>query len=101
MSIDIAPQLDGVSGVSTRTDYSFSLSKRLWDDRLRITLGGSVTSTGQRLESSAVIDNASLEWRIVPTGSQYLRFFYERQYENILEGEVRKTGLGYGFRRKF
>ena len=101
VSIDIAPQLDGVSGVSTRTDYSFSLSKRLWDDRLRITLGGSVTSTGQRLESSAVIDNASLEWRIVPTGSQYLRFFYERQYENILEGEVRKTGLGYGFRRKF
>ena len=101
VSIDIAPQLDGMSGVSTRTDYSFRLSKRLWDDRLRITLGGSVTSTGQRLESSAVIDNVSLEWRITPMGNQYLRFFYEKQYENILEGEVRKTGIGYGFRRKF
>ena len=101
VSIDIAPLLDGMSGVSTRTDYSFRLSKRLWDDRLRITLGGSVTSIGQRLESSAVIDNVSLEWRIAPMGNQYLRFFYEKQYENILEGEVRKTGLGYGFKRKF
>ena len=46
-------------------------------------------------------DNISIEWRIAPGGSQYLRFFYDKNFESILEGEIRETGVGYVFRRKF
>ena len=101
VSIGIDPVFDGVSGVSTRTDYTFSLAKRLWNDRLRIIIGGSVTTNNQHIESDAIIDNISLEWRISPVGNQILRFFYDNHYENILEGEVREMGVGYAYRKQF
>ena len=82
-------------------DYSFSLAKRFWNDRIRIIIGGSVTTTGERIENDAVIDNISIEWRINPVGNQYLRFFYDKNYESILEGEIRETGVGYAYRRQF
>lgn len=101
VSIGIEPLQDGMSGVSTRTDYSFSIAKRIWNDRIRIVIGGSVTTSNERIDSDAIINNISIEWRIVPNGSQYLRFFYDKNYENILEGEIRETGAGYAYRRRF
>jgi hypothetical protein len=87
--------------VSTRTDYSFSIAKRLWHDRIRIVVGGSVTTSNERIEDNAIIDNISVEWRIKPNGSQYLRFFYDKNFESILEGEIREAGVGYIYRKQF
>jgi hypothetical protein len=101
VSVGIEPLPDGMSGVSTRTDYSFSIAKRLWNNRIRIIIGGSVTTSNERVEEDAVIDNISIEWRITPVGNQYLRFFYDTNYESILEGEIRETGVGYGLKRNF
>ena len=101
VSVGIEPLPDGVSGVSTRTDYSFSIAKRLWNNRIRIIIGGSVTTSNERIEDNAVIDNISIEWRINPVGNQYLRFFYDKNFESILEGEIRETGVGYAYRRRF
>lgn len=101
VSVGIEPLPDGVSGVSTRTDYSFSVAKRLWNNRIRIIIGGSVTTSNERIQEDAVIDNISIEWRINPLGNQYLRFFYDKNFESILEGEIRETGVGYAYRRKF
>ena len=101
VSVGIEPLPDGVSGVSTRTDYSFSIAKRLWNNRIRIIIGGSLTTNNERIESDAIIDNISIEWRISPIGNQYLRFFYDKNFESILEGEVRETGMGYAYRKKF
>ena len=101
VSVGIEPLPDGVSGVSTRTDYSFSIAKRLWDNRIRIIIGGSVTTSNERIMDNAIIDNISIEWRISPIGSQYLRFFYDKNYESILEGEIREIGVGYAYRRRF
>ena len=89
VSVGIEPLPDGVSGVSTRTDYSFSVAKRLWNNRIRIIIGGSVTTSNERIEEDAVIDNISIEWRITPIGNQYLRFFYDKNFESILEGDIR------------
>lgn len=101
VSVGIEPLPDGVSGISTRTDYSFSLAKRLWNDRIRIVLGGSVTTSNERIEENAVIDNISIEWRISPVGNQYLRFFYDQNYESILEGKIRVAGVGYVYQKQF
>ena len=101
VSVGIEPLPDGVSGVSTRTDYTYSIAKRFWHDRIRVIIGGSVTTSNERVASDAIISNISIEWRITPTGSQYLRFFYNTNYKSILEGEIRETGIGYAYRRKF
>lgn len=101
VSFGIEPLQDGVSGISTRTDYSFSVAKRFWRDRIRVVIGGSVTTSNERIEDNAIIDNISVEWRLAQGGNQYLRFFYDKNFESILEGEIRETGVGYVYRRRF
>ena len=83
------------------TGYTFSVAKRFWRDRLRIIVGGSVTTSNERIENDAIIDNVSVEWRITPNGNQYLRIFYDKNFESILEGEIREAGAGYIYRRQF
>lgn len=101
VSFGIEPLADGVNGISTRKDYSFSVSKRFWNDRVRVTIGGSVTTANERIQSDAIIDNISVEWRLSGNGNRYIRLFYDRNYESILEGMIREAGVGYVFRKQF
>lgn len=82
------------------TNYSFSFAKRFWNDRLTIIVGGEVNSGDNPEEENSFINNVSLEWRLTADGNRYLRLFYDKNYESILEGEITETGVGYVYRRK-
>ena len=46
------------------------------------------------------IDNMSLDYQLDQAGTHYLRLFHNKNYENLLDGEVIETGIGYVIRRK-
>jgi hypothetical protein len=87
---------------SKKTDYSFKFSKRFFSDRLNIIIGGKVSSDGgfTTNESGAYIDDVSLEWRLDDGGSRYVRIFHEKDYSNLIEGELDKNGAGIVLRKK-
>ena len=84
-----------------RTDYSFRYSQRLFNNRFQIVIGGKV-STGENAANDAesFIDNISLEYRLDRTGTRYVRLFYDKNYESVLEGEITETGVGLVLRKK-
>ena len=84
-----------------RTDYSFRYSQRLFNNRFQIVIGGKV-STGENATNNAesFIDNISLEYRLDRTGTRYVRLFYDKNYESVLEGEIPATGVGLVLRKK-
>lgn len=84
-----------------RTDYSFRYSQRLFNNRFQIVIGGKV-STGENATNDAesFIDNISLEYRLDRTGTRYVRLFYDKNYESVLEGEITETGVGLVLRKK-
>ena len=82
---------------ATRTDYSVKVSQRLFNDRMRVTLGGKISS-GQEVapgQNDAMINDVSLEYLFKSDGSTYARLFRKTNYENVLEGEVVESGIGY------
>ena len=81
-------------------NYSFSFAKRFWNDRLTIIVGGEVNSGDHPQNNQSFINNVSLEWKINDKGNRYLRLFYDKNYESILEGEITETGVGYIYKRK-
>jgi hypothetical protein len=87
------------SGGGQRTDYSFRFGKRFYNDRLRIMIGGKVSS-GDVRQKESFIDDASLEWRLNKAGTGYLKLFHDKNYQSILDGEVTETGAGLVLRRK-
>lgn len=91
---------DGSSG--KRTDYSFRFSKKLFNDRFRIVLGGKVSS-GQEAatdQNQAFIDDITLEYMLDQSGTRYLQLFHHTGYESVFEGEIVETGVGMVLRRK-
>ena len=89
-----------LSGEQT-TDYSFSFRKRFWGNRISIIIGGKI-STGKNAVNTGqtIIDNVSMEYRLDKNSSRYVRLFYNRNYESLLEGEVTEMGAGLLLRKR-
>lgn len=92
---------DRAANAGIQVDYTFRYSQRFFNDRVQINIGGKV-STGSNASNSveSFIDNVSLEYRLDASGTRYVRAFHDKNYENILEGEVTETGVGIVFRKK-
>lgn len=84
-----------------RTDYSFSYSQRFFNNRFQVVIGGKVSSGANATnDAESFIDNISLEYRLDRTGTRYVRLFYDKNYESVLEGEITETGVGLVLRKK-
>ena len=89
-------------GGGSRTDYSFRFAKRFYNDRIRVVLGGRI-STGENInngQAQPFIDNVSVEYRLDNSGSRYIKLFHNKNYESLLEGEIIETGAGVVLRKK-
>ncbi len=88
-------------GGETTTDYSFSFRKHFWGNRVSIIIGGKI-STGKNAVNTGqtIIDNVSMEYRLDKNSTRYVRLFYDRNYESLLEGEVTEMGAGLVLRKR-
>lgn len=102
-TLDLSFGMDNttLSSGQVQTDYSFKFSKRFWNNRLNIVIGGKV-STGAEVENqnNTFFDNVTFEYRLSQNSNKYLRLFYERDSYDWLEGYVGKYGGGFMWRRK-
>ena len=85
----------------THTDYSFKFAKRFLNNRLKLAVGGKVT-TGAELpggRNNSFFDNISLEYRLDDTANKYLNLFFENNSYDWLDGYTQKYGGGFIWRR--
>jgi len=92
--------LDG--STATTTNYSYTVSKSLLDDRFKIVVGGKYSTDANVDENFAqnLISDISFEYLLNDAGSMYVRLFRHTGYESILEGEITQTGVGFVVKRK-
>ena len=99
MSIDNTNTSDGM-----HTDYNFKFSKRLWNNRFSVNVGGKV-STGadidmQQGNNDMFFNKVELEYRLDRNASKYLRVFYDNNKYDWLEGPLGEYGVGFVWKRK-
>ena len=102
-TIDVNFSVDNTESASggTQTDYSFSFAKRFWNNRISLIIGGKVSSGGDAANTGqSIINNVSVEYRLDKSATRYVRLYYDRDTESLLEGEVMEMGAGVVFRRK-
>ena len=75
-------------------DMNISISKSFFKDRFRITIGSTLTDNPEINQTSGLLSNLSAEYKLTKDGNVLLRAFADRDYNNVLEGELYKTGLG-------
>ena len=98
LSIGMDNSMDATG--ATHTDYSFKFAKRFMNNRLKIAVGGKV-STGAELQqrNSSFFDNISLEYRLDDTANKYITLFYQNNAYDWLDGYSQKYGGGFIWRR--
>ena len=102
-SLDVSFGVDNSfnSNGTLHTDYSFKFAKRFWNNRLRIVIGGKLSSGADVVpQEQTFFDNVTFEYRLSPTSNKYLNLFYQRDSYDWLEGNVSRFGGGFMWRRK-
>ena len=102
-TVDLSVGLDNNTDAAgtTHTDYSFKFAKRFWNNRLKVQIGGKVSSgTEVQGQKQSFFDNVSMEYRLSPTSNQYVKLFYNQNVYDWLEGYTSEYGGGYIWRRK-
>ncbi|MBQ7191275.1 MAG: BamA/TamA family outer membrane protein [Paludibacteraceae bacterium] len=78
-------------------DMNISISKSFLKDKLRITLGSTLTDNPEVNKVNGLFTSLTADYKLTKDGNVMLRLFSQRDYNNIFEGELNKTGLGFRY----
>lgn len=86
-----------------RTQLDISASKRLFNNRLIVQMGGEVDIEGsdQGEGSTPMIGNVSLEYLLTENGRFRLKGFRKNEFESVIDGQLIVTGIALIFNREF
>ncbi len=103
-TLDLSVGIDNSTDASgsMHTDYSFKFAKRLWDNRLKIQIGGKVSSGSNEMmgQKNSFFDNVTMEYRLNQNATQNIKLFYKQNVYDWLEGYTGEYGGGFVWRRK-
>lgn len=84
--------------LENRTDLNVGVSKRLLNDRLKVTVGSNFELEGAGQpgrKASNIAGDIAVEYQLSRDGRYFLRAFRKNEYEVTLQGQVVETGLGF------
>ena len=104
-SLDLSVGIDNTTDASgaMHTDYSFKFAKRFLNNRLRVEIGGKVSSGSNAYaggQSNSFFDNVSMEYRLNQNATQNVKVFFQQNVYDWLEGYTSMYGVGFVWRRK-
>ena len=102
-SVDLSIGLDNNTDATgqSHTDYSFKFAKRFWNNRMKVQIGGKVSSGNEMQgQKQSFFDNVAMEYRLSPTSNQYVKLFYNQNVYDWLEGYTSEYGGGFIWKRK-
>lgn len=81
-------------------DMNIAISKSFLQDRLRITIGSTISDNPEVNKTNGLLSSITADYRILPKSQTTsppltlsLRLYSQRDYNNILEGELNKSGI--------
>ncbi len=75
-------------------DMNIAISKSLFKNRMRITVGSVISDNPEVNKTNGLFSKLSVDYKLTKTGNVLLRAFSQRDYDNIFEGELNKSGIG-------
>ena len=100
--IDTYTQGTSSGGEQTKTSLSYEVKKNLLNDRAKVEFSGIVSdASNQSHSSNTSLNNFSFEYRIDSAATKFLKVYNEHTYEDVFEGDVVKTGIGFTYRKSY
>ena len=100
LSLDLTSTEDYTTGERReRTDLNVAASKRLFNDRLKVTIGNNFELEGPQTansqNSSMIPGNLAVDYNLSPDGRYMVRAYRQNEDQGVIQGFVTKTGLNF------
>ncbi|NQD70200.1 translocation/assembly module TamB, partial [Sphingobacterium shayense] len=99
LDFNLQSEEDYLTGnAETRTDLNVGISKMLFDDRLKVTIGSNFEVEGNSRpgeKSTNIASDISLEYQLSKDGRYFARVYRKNQYQATLQGQFVETGIGF------
>lgn len=83
---------------NTRTDLSVNISKKLLNDRLKVSIGSDFGLDGEARQNEKMTNIAgdiNIDYMLSKDGRYMLRAYRKNQYQVALQGQIIETGVGF------
>jgi translocation and assembly module TamB len=100
VNFDVSSTQDYSTGSEVdKTELNVSLSKRLLNDQLTVTVGSNFQLEGQNTnqDASNIAGDVAIDYKLSKDGRYMLRAYRKNEYEGIVDGYVVETGVGFIF----
>ena len=99
LEFDLESTEDYTTGtMENRTDLNVGVSKKLLDDRLKVTVGSSFAVEGQERaneQSTNIAGDVALDYQLTKDGRYMVRAYRKNEYQVAVEGQVIETGVAF------
>ena len=99
LNFDLNNEQDYSSGTEQdRTDLNVSVSKRLFNDRIRVNVGSNFELQGPsnpNQNAANIAGDIAIDYQLSKDGRYMMRGYRKNQYELVVEGQVIETGLSF------
>lgn len=101
--VDLNFDLESMEDFSTgnranRTELNVDISKRLFDDRLKVSIGSNFGLEGQERQNENMTNIAgdiNIEYKLSKDGRYLLKAYRKDEYQVALQGQIIETGVGF------
>jgi hypothetical protein len=99
LNFDLQSSQDYTTGqLENKTDLTVGISKKLLNDRLKVTVGSSFGLEGpqqKNQEASSIAGDVSVEYQLSKDGRYKIRAYRLNKYQVALQGQVIETGIAF------
>ena len=79
---------------SGKKNTNITLSKSFLKNKLRLTIGSTISDNPEENETKGLLSSITADYKLTKDGNVSLRLYSRRDKNNVLEGELYKSGLG-------
>lgn len=99
LNFDLESTEDYSTGTqNTRTDLNIDISKKLLNDRLKVTVGSNFGLEGearQNENTTNIAGDVTIDYSLSRDGRYMLRAYRKNDYQVALQGQIVETGVGF------
>ena len=84
------------------TSLSYEVSKTFMNNRAQIEFSGRLKDANQASTTTDhSLNNLSFVYTLDSAATKYLKVYNEHSYDDVFEGEVIQTGIGFKYTRRY
>ena len=89
-------------GEQEYTSLSYEVKKEMFQERGSVIVSGKMNDNSpSSSQTNNMIENFTFEYALDTNRSKYLKVYRQQNYEDLLEGEVTKSGVGFIYRKNY